>query len=83
MERYLKGEKRGNNNVIHHIRTKEVYLLGIVTLTGLYLFEPTSQITWVKSIIEAKLDFAMWVSIKNALIILYIYIFYKIFIAGR
>lgn len=61
---------------------KRFFLLGIVTLTGLYLFEPTSQITWVKSIMEAKLDFATWVSVKNALIVLYTYIFYKIFIAG-
>jgi len=62
---------------------KRFFLLGVVILTGLYLFEPTSSITWVKGIIEAKLDFATWVSVKNALVILYIYLFYKIFIAGR
>lgn len=62
---------------------KRFFLIGIVTLTGLYLFEPTSQITWVKSIMEAKLDFATWVSVKNALILIYGYILYKIFLAGR
>ena len=62
---------------------KRFFLLGVVIFTGLYIFEPTSQITWVKSVMEAKFDFAEWVSVKNAMILLYAYLFYKIFVAGR
>ena len=62
---------------------KRFALIGIVMLVGLYIFEPTSQVSWVKNIIEAKLSFATWVSVKNAFIVIFIYIWWKIFIAGR
>ena len=62
---------------------KRFALIGIVMLAGLYIFEPTSQISWVKFIIDAKVSFATWISVKNAIIAIFIYIWWKIFIAGR
>lgn len=58
-----------------------VFLIAITLLTGLYIFEPTSIV--VKPIMEARLSFATWFSIKNGVVLTLIYIWYKIFIAGR
>lgn len=60
---------------------KRVLLIVITLITGLYLFEPISPL--VRPLVEARLSFAPWFSVKNAVVLIFIYVWYKIFIAGR
>ena len=55
----------------------------LVLFTGLYIFTPTSDLYYIKTIVEWKLEFMPWISIKNLMIGLLGYMWYKIFVAGR
>ena len=63
------------------IQQKYWIFLALTLVAGLYIFEPTSNI--LKSFVEFKIDFAPLLSIKNLMAVLFVYMGYKILVAGR
>ena len=68
-----------------HLSTKQKYWLFTTTivLSALYIFEPTANIEFVKKVMEAKIEIFPIIAVKNIVIILLIYMWWKIFEAGR
>lgn len=65
------------------IEQKRWIFFSLVLLTGLYIFTPTSEVGWVKAIVEWKLAYMPFIAVKNAIIGLLAYMWYAIFIRGR
>lgn len=65
------------------IQQKYWIFLILTILTGLYLFSPTADNFYIKSFVEFKVLFAPLISIINLMIVLLIYMWYKILIAGE
>lgn len=68
-----------------HLSTQQKYWLFSFTvgLTALFIFEPTSQIGWVQKTMNAKIGVMPILAVKNLIVILLIYMWWKIFEAGR
>ena len=61
--------------------TQKYWIFLISTgLAGIYLL---TSWEWTKTIVEYKLSFAPFVSVKNLLIATFIYLFYKVFTSKR
>jgi len=54
-----------------------------VGLSALYVFEPTSNLHYIKTIMESRLEPIPFISVKNILAFLLIYMAYRVFEAGR
>ena len=65
------------------IEQKRWIFFSLVLLAGLYIFTPTSEVGWVKSIVEWKLDYMPFIAVKNLMIGLLAYMWYMVFVRGR
>lgn len=68
-----------------HLSTQQKYWLFsfVIVLTALYMFEPTSGIGFVQTIMNAKIGVMPFLAVKNLVIVLLVYMWWKIFEAGR
>ena len=65
------------------LRQRHWIIFLAVGFSALYVFEPTSNLYLVKTVMESKLEPVPFISVKNLIGILLIYVAYKIFEAGR